>query len=129
MGHLVVKNTEMAAWVVYLLDNFSTMLPTIDHGYYNERAYFFSESAIDISMIPLIFHDFSELRNQHQLLPSVTILKKDDVSYVVEVCCCYWHYWKGLVRDKVTYSIYKGKVVKKEEEPRALFYYDCGIFM
>lgn len=129
LEHLVVKPTEMAAWVVYLLDNYSSMLPTIDHGYYNERAYFFSESAIDISMIPLIFHDFSELRDQQLLLPSVTIVKQDDISCVVEVCCCYWHYWKGLVGDKVTYSIYNGKVMKKEEEPMALFYYDCGIFM
>lgn len=125
--HLVVNATEMGAWQLYLLENYYTVLPTVWHGGYNRREFIFRESDID-DIIPLKFHDLSELQAQDKLMPCVTVGNDEAEGHSLVVHCCYWNQWEGLVRQCVEYNIENGRVVSKNGSKEVLYQYHCGMW-
>ena len=124
--HLLVKPTTMGAWQLYLLKNMQSVLPVYWHGGYESRTYVLKESDID-EITPLKFHDLTELVNQNMVLPSVQLVSESEKGCEMTVSCCYWSEWKGLVRERVTYSFENGCLIREDNEQIVLFSYDCGI--
>lgn len=125
--HLVVNATEMGVWQLYLLENYHTVLPTVWHGGYNRRKYILKESDID-NIIPLKFHDLSELQAQDKLMPCVTIGADEAEGHLLVVHCCYWNDWEGLVRQQVEYKLKNGRVVSENSSKEVLYQYHCGMW-
>ena len=123
VGHLEVAPTEMGVWQLYLLERLHTVLPLWWHGGYNRRRFILRESDID-GIIPLKFHDLSELKRQDKLMPSVTA-GSDEHSLVVN--CCYWNDWEGLVRQSVEYKLGHGRVISENDSREVLYQFDCGM--
>ena len=124
--HLKVNATEQAVWQLYLLENYYTVLPAVGHGAYNEREFVFRESDVD-DIIPLKYHDLTELIKQEKLLPFVEVGKDGDGSHMAIVNCSYWNKWKGLARERVTYKIKDGRVVYRVSKEEILFQFHCGL--
>ena len=125
--HIMVSPTSMAAWQLYLLENYHTVLPTVWHGGYNRCKYIFKESDVDV-IIPLKFHDLTELMEQKKLIPFVEVCKDDDNGCKIVVNCTYWNNWQGLVREHVTYKLDNGRVVSKESNKEVLYRFHCGMW-
>lgn len=125
--HLVVNATEMGVWQLYLLENYHTVLPTVWHGGYNRRKYILKESDID-NIIPLKFHDLSELQAQDKLMPCVTIGADEAEGHLLVVHCCYWNDWEGLVRQSVEYKLENGHVISEEDSREVLYQFHCGMW-
>lgn len=125
--HIMVSSTSMAAWQLYLLENYHTVLPTVWHGGYNRCEYIFKESDVDV-IIPLKFHDLTELMEQKKLIPFVEVCKDDDNGCTIVVNCTYWNNWQGLVREHVTYKLDNGRVVSKESNKEVLYQFHCGMW-
>lgn len=125
-AHLIVKKTDTGAWQAYLLSIASTLLPAFWHGQYNNRKYLFSEE--DVESIPPFFHNFpipdlSDFKDEELLKPSVWI--KDDVAHV---SCCYWNYWKGVVRETILFLFDGDRIISGQRiKDRILFKYNCPI--
>lgn len=125
--HIMVSPTSMGAWQLYLLENYYTVLPTVWHGGYNRCEYIFKESDVD-DIIPLKFHDLTELMEQKKLMPFVEVCKDGDNRYTAVVNCTYWNNWQGLVRKRVTYKLDNGRVVSKESNKEVLYQFHCGMW-
>ena len=125
--HLRVKQTEMVAWQLYLLSNFYTVLPQYWHALYNRCEYIFKPSDID-GILPLKFHDLSELEAQNLFVPLVEVKEKNKQGCIMVVRCCYWNYWQGLVKEESTIRIEGDRCVSIESERTNLFKYRCGIW-
>ena len=125
--NLIVKPTKMAAWQLYLMYNITDVLPHFWHGCYNQCTYIFCESVID-GILPLKFHDLSELSAQNLLVPLVEITEKSEQGCSILVRCCYWNDWRGLVKEEVNIGIENGRCVSYEEKTTDLFKYHCGMW-
>ena len=123
-AHLEVAQTEMGVWQLYLLERLHTVLPLWWHGGYNRRKFILRESDID-EIIPLKFHDLSELKRRGKLMPCVTA-GSDERSLVVN--CCYWNDWEGLVRQSVEYKLENGHVISEENSREVLYQFHCGMW-
>ena len=123
-AHLEVAPTEMGVWQLYLLERLHTVLPLWWHGGYNRRKFILRESDID-EIIPLKFHDLSELKRQGKLMPCVTV-GSDEHSLVVN--CCYWNDWEGLVRQSVEYKLKNGHVISEDDSREVLYQFHCGMW-
>lgn len=125
--HLRVKQTEMAAWQLYLLSRISTVLPYSWHGGYNMRTFVFDASVID-KIFQLKFQDLSELTAQDLFEPSVEVKEKSKQGCTMLVRCCYWNDWKGLVKEESTIRIEGDRCVSFDCNRTNLFKYHCGMF-
>jgi hypothetical protein len=125
--NLIVKPTEMAAWQLYLLKNIAAVLPYYWHGGYNRCTYIFQESDID-GIVPLKFHDLSELSAQDLFVPSVEKTIKNGQCCTMLVRCCHWNDWNGLVKEEVSIMIENGHCVSYERTTVDLFKYNCGLW-
>lgn len=125
--YLKITPTEMGVWQFYLLKRLYTVLPLWWHGGYNRRKFILRESDID-NIIPLKFHDLTELKNQNKLMPYVTVDPGDANGHSFVVNCCYWNEWEGLVRETVSITIDNSKVKDfRNLSKEVKFQYDCGI--
>lgn len=126
--HLKVRQTEIAAWQLYLLHNISTVLPTFWHGEYNRRKYIFKEADIN-DITPLKYHDLTELFLFKLILPTVTIEKQNEHNCRMIVGCSYWNEWNGLLREEATITIKNNHVIQYDCKSTKYFDYNCGIFL
>ena len=125
--HLRVKQTKMAAWQLYLLNNISTVLPLYWHGGYIRRNFIFRALDID-GIFPLKFHDLSELSRENAFVPSVEIAEENAHGCTMVVRCCYWNDWEGLVRESSGITIENGKLKNISHLSKKVeFQYNCGI--
>ena len=127
VGHLKVRPTEMGAWQLYLLERLPTVLPLWWHGLYLRRHFILRESDIE-AIIPLKYHDLSELKVQDKLMPCVQVSSDEAEGYSAVVHCCYWNDWEGLVRERVAYKFENSRVVSKDSSKDILFHFHCGIY-
>ena len=111
---------------MYLLKNITGVLPYFWHGGYNKCTYIFQESAID-GILPLKFHDLSELSAQNLFVPSVEMTEKTEDGCTMLVRCCYWNDWEGLVREESEVRIEGNRCVSLESDRTNLYKYHCGI--
>ena len=125
--NLIVKPTVKAAWQLYLLNNITDVLPHFWHGCYNKCTYIFQESVID-GILPLKFHDLSELSAQNLFVPLVEVKEKNEQGCTMLVRCCYWNAWRGLVKEEVNIRIENGRCVSYERNTTDLFKYHCGMW-
>lgn len=125
--NLIVEPTKMGAWQLYLMNNITHVLPYFWHGGYNRCTYIFQESDID-GILPLKFHDLSELSAQKLFVPSVEITEKSEDGCTMLVRCCYWNNWRGLVKEEVSIRIENERCVSYERETTDLFKYHCGLW-
>ncbi len=126
-GHLEITPSEMGVWQLYLLERLHTVLPLWWHGGYNRRKFILRESDID-DIIPLKFHDLTELKRQDKLLPCVTVGFDDSKGRSFIVNCCYWNDWEGLVRQSVEYKLENGRAVSESDSREILYQFHCGLW-
>ncbi len=114
--------TPMAVWQIYLLNHSSNVMDCYWHGGYNMREFIFSVSDLE-KIEQLNTRLISIITRMHDVLPKIII---DGEEAVVE--CCYWSPWKGLVKEKVRYSLDDAGIPWIiEESSEVLYAYDCGI--
>lgn len=122
-NYLNVEENEMGAWQAYLLYTAKTKLPTWWHGGYIHRDFIFYPSDLD-KFIELEGIDLTHFGPNGYLFPSVEM--KGKTAYVN---CCYWNYWKGLVRETVQIDFENNKVARIETiKTETLMEYHCGIW-
>jgi hypothetical protein len=127
LDSLEIQPSKMTAWQIYLLQTSPTIMPVFWHGGYIVRKFIFNEK--DIEDIHQIKHlDFSFLKEQNKLLPSVEI-EEVDGKYIAHIQCCYWNDWTGLAREYARVVMEGNKVISYDSGDKNVFYkYDCGIF-
>lgn len=73
----------------------------------------------------LKYYELSELAQKDMLYPSVEVVKKGDLL-TANIYCCYWNYWKGLIREHVEIKIKNGKVTSFQEiDDFVIFAFRC----
>lgn len=104
---IMVEPSVEGVWQLFLLMSSYHVMPFWGDGIYNYQNYIFQMS--DLQAIgPTKNLDYSDLKREHLLLPSVTIkeLKEDvpqsgtDAKWLAVIECSKWNISRGLVREK-----------------------------
>ena len=124
LKYITVSPTEMGAWQIYLLITSPTQLPTWGHGNLIVRNLIMDKN--DLYKIGVLkYYELSELAQKDMLYPSVEVVKKGDLL-TANIYCCYWNYWKGLIREHVEIKIKNGKVTSFQEiDDFVIFAFRC----
>ena len=118
---IMVEPSVEGVWQLFLLMSSYHVMPFWGDGIYNYQNYIFQMS--DLQAIgPTKNLDYSDLKREHLLLPSVTIkeLKQDvpqsgtDAKWLAVIECSKWNISRGLVREK--------EIVVLDGEHKLLFY-------
>lgn len=130
---IMVEPSVEGVWQLFLLMSSYHVMPFWGDGIYNYQNYIFQMS--DLQAIgPTKNLDYSDLKREHLLLPSVTIkeLKEDvpqsgtDAKWLAVIECSKWNISKGLVREKdivVLDGAHKLLSYKKEKDEVQSAYY------
>ena len=130
---IMVEPSVEGVWQLFLLMLSYHVMPFWGDGIYNYQNYIFQMS--DLQAIgPTKNLDYSDLKREHLLLPSVTIkeLKEDvpqsgtDAKWLAVIECSKWNISKGLVREKdivVLDGEHKLLSYKKEKDEVQSAYY------
>ena len=115
LKYIMVDQSSMGAWQVYLLLTLHSQLPVFWHGGYAKRKFIF-----EVSDYPSYPHDIPLFDN---LQPIITF-----DNNIAHIQCCEWSNWGGLYRTNIFITFADGKFVSwEDEEPENLYEYDCGI--
>jgi hypothetical protein len=130
---IMVEPSVEGVWQLFLLMSSYHVMPFWGDGIYNYQNYIFQMS--DLQAIgPTKNLDYSDLKREHLLLPSVTIkeLKGDvpqsgtDAKWLAVIECSKWNIMKGLVREKdivILDGAHKLLSYKKEKDEVLSAYY------
>lgn len=130
---IMVEPSVEGVWQLFLLMSSYHVMPFWGDGIYNYQNYIFQMS--DLQAIgPTKNLDYSDLKREHLLLPSVTIkeLKGDvphsvtDAKWLAVIECGKWNILKGLVREKdivILDGTHKLLSYKKEKDEVQSAYY------
>ena len=130
---IMVEPSIEGVWQLFLLMSSYHVMPFWGDGIYNYQNYIFQMS--DLQAIgPTKNLDYSDLKREHLLLPSVTIkeLKGDvpqsgtDAKWLAVIECSKWNIMKGLVREKdivILDGAHKLLSYKKEKDEVQSAYY------
>ena len=130
---IMVEPSVEGVWQLFLLMSSYHVMPFWGDGIYNYQNYIFQMS--DLQAIgPTKNLDYSDLKREHLLLPSVTIkeLKEDvpqsgtNAKWLAVIECSKWNILKGLVREKdivVLDGEHKLLSYKKEKDEVQSAYY------
>ena len=123
-SNLLVDNTEMGAWQLYLLMTSPTIMSVFWHGGYICRDFIFSKHDLK-NIKPIRNYDFSTLYTDGLLLPTVRLSEDKNAA---DIYCCYWNDWKGLVREHCQVKFNPdGTASINRCDNFVLYEYDCGI--
>ena len=130
---IMVEPSVDGVWQLFLLMSSYHVMPFWGDGIYNYQNYIFQMS--DLQAIgPTKNLDYSDLKREHLLLPSVTIkeLKQDvpqsgtDAKWLAVIECSKWNILKGLAREKdivILDGAHKLLSYKKEKDEVQSAYY------
>lgn len=130
---IMVEPSVEGVWQLFLLMSSYHVMPFWGDGIYNYQNYIFQLS--DLQAIgPTKNLDYSDLKREHLLLPSVTIkeLKGDvpqsgtNAKWLAVIECSKWNILKGLVREKdivILDGAHKLLSYKKEKDEVQSAYY------
>lgn len=130
---IMVEPSVEGVWQLFLLMSSYHVMPFWGDGIYNYQNCIFQMS--DLQAIgPTKNLDYSDLKREHLLLPSVTIkeLKEDvpqlgtDAKWLAFIECSKWNIMKGLVREKdivILDGAHKLLSYKKEKDEVQSAYY------
>ena len=130
---IMVEPSVEGVWQLFLLMSSYHVMPFWGDGIYNYQNYIFQMS--DLQAIgPTKNLDYSDLKREHLLLPSVTIkeLKEDvpqsgtNAKWLAVIECSKWNILKGLVREKdivILDGAHKLLSYKKEKDEVQSAYY------
>jgi hypothetical protein len=122
--NLKVDNTAMGAWQLYLFMTAQAIMPVSGTGGYIRRTFIFDVRDL-LAIQPIQFYDLSILASDGMLMPTVEL---SDDQAKVDIYCCYWNDWRGLVREhaQVTFNA-DGTAFCEALSEFVLYPYDCGI--
>ncbi len=122
--------SAMAAWQIYLLQcTAESQLPYWWHGGYGQCTYIFDIDDIDRIqprfadryVLHKLYESKDALIANHNILPNARMIDDN----IVEVICCYWNDWSGLIQETAIVDFKKREI--KVENHDVLFEYHCGV--
>lgn len=132
---IIVEPTEMGVFQAMLLKISNSWMPFFGHGGYNRRKYIFSDKNLQSLEGKSSWGGSGVFRvkdyaSDERLNPKVEINGED-----VNILCCYWSEWGGLIRTSLYYKLHNNHLISvaiNENEDNStrrevLFKYNCGI--